>query len=218
MCYHLFVVTAVQTSCQICAKVETTVSYRSTFDSCFYRTNAHRHHEFHSKYQEESGALERQWSANWSVVTSVHTSMGFCWITAARKAMAAPAPAAFSTQQRQKSLTSTGPHVQAVSLTSQQVLQRLRSWCLSSNITTNLQAKTNSWFNYKSLSWGVTEEWDDMKLSWNSRCSLSRLRDTGIVGPWAKQGDEDTRPHWKEELAHTSEAWGKYTADLKCFG
>lgn len=132
--------------------------------------------------------------------------------------MAAPAPAAFSTQQRQKSLTSTGPHVQAVSLTSQQVLQRLRSWCLSSNITTNLQAKTNSWFNYKSLSWGITEEWDDMKLSWNSRCSLSRLRDTGIVGPRAKQGDEDTRPHWKEELEHTSETWGKYTADLKCFG
>lgn len=133
--------------------------------------------------------------------------------------MAAPAPAAFSTQQRQKSLTSTGPHVQAVSLTSQQVLQRLRSWCLSSNITTNLQAKTNSWFNYKSLSWGITEEWDDMKLSWNSGCSLSRLRDTGIVGPWAKQGDEDTRPHWEHwKLAHTSETWGKYTADLKCFG
>lgn len=100
--------------------------------------------------------------------------------------MAASAPAAFSNQQ-EESLSSTGPCIQAVSLTS------LAESCRDSGpdvflatLPLILQAKTNSWFNYESLSWDITEKCNDMELNWNSGHSLSRLRDTGIVGPWAK--------------------------------
>lgn len=155
MCSLFFMVTAVLT-CKICAKVETTTLYRSRFDSCFYRTNAHRCHEFHSQYQEQSGALKRQWSANWSAVTSVHMKCGVLLNYCSQKSNGCTSSC--SPQQRQELLTSTGPCIQAVSLTSQQVLQRLRSWCLLATLPQILQAKTNSWFNYKSLSWGITDE------------------------------------------------------------